>query len=118
MSERRAAVRKRVMYGAIAAMPGIGDRKCIVKNLSDVGARVEFSEPANLCDDLAFTVPQTGLSCRARIVWVRENVAGLAFTSAPASVYQPREDVEQKLEEIHKRVSLMQRGVHDLLGEA
>lgn len=90
MDERRAATRQRVIYGAVATTPTDGrSYDCVVKNWSDLGARIEFSEPARLPNDIALNITQKGVSYSARVVWADAQSAGVAFTSAPADAYSP-----------------------------
>ena len=57
MRDRRESVRDKVMYGGVAEIGNFGTtRECIVRNISDNGANIEFS------DD--FQVPREQLSLR------------------------------------------------------
>ena len=52
---------------------------CVVRNFSELGAKVEFENTALLPDQVDFVVRRRALCCQARIVWRRANQAGLAF---------------------------------------
>lgn len=119
MSERRAAVRKRVLYGAVAAMQADGHRyDCVVKNWSDLGARVEFPHEIRLTDDVALTLTQTGQSYSARVVWRRDNAVGLAFTSAPAGAYVPKDALDNEIRDTREAARLLNKLVDGVLGES
>lgn len=118
MDERRAAVRKRVIYGAVIATQGDGRcYNCVVKNWSDLGARVEFAERTELTDDFALIVPQTGLSYRGRVVWVRDNAVGIAFTSAPSNTYIPDDALDAQMQATKDNARMLNRRVNELLGQ-
>jgi hypothetical protein len=119
MDERRAAVRKRVLYGAVTATLA-DDRRydCVVKNWSDLGARVEFAFPAQLTEEVALTLTQTGTSYRARVVWTRDNAVGLAFTSAPANAYIPKDALDNEIRDTKEAARLLNKLVDDVLAES
>ncbi len=110
MEERRAAARKRVLFGAIAATAGNGQRyECLVKNWSDLGARVEFADAPQLVGDIALTVSHTGRSYRARVAWAAGNAAGLAFTSAPDNTYIPDTALDTQIRDTKEAARLLNK---------
>ena len=119
MHERRAAVRKRVIYGAVATIQSNGlNHNCVVKNLSDLGARIEFDQPTELNDDVELTVAQTGVSYRACVVWTKDNAIGLAFTCAPPGTYTPKDSLDADLQTSQAKSRLVLRRVNELMGDA
>lgn len=80
MLERRQDFRGRVYYGGRLAF---NDRKstldCIVRNFSQVGAKIEINETAILPDELDVMIERRSVAFLARIVWRREHEAGLVF---------------------------------------
>lgn len=119
MDERRAAVRKRVLYGAIAATQTGGHHyHCVVKNWSDLGARVEFPHETDISEDVALTLTQTGQSYSARVVWRRANNIGLAFTSAPAGAYIPKDALDNEIRDTKEAARLLIKVVDDVLAES
>lgn len=116
-ADRRAAPRKRVLFGAVAATPCDGRRyDCLVKNWSDLGARIEFPQPLKLVEDIALTVTHTGQTYRARIAWMDGKVAGVAFTSAPASTYIPDTALDKQIRDTKETVRLLNKVVDRALG--
>jgi hypothetical protein len=80
MLDRRQTTRSRVFYGGrIAFNARNSTMDCLVRNFSDAGAKVEFENSALLPDEIDFTIPRKAHSWVARIVWRRENQAGVAF---------------------------------------
>jgi len=118
MDERRAAVRKRVIYGAVATFAAIRrSYPCVVKNLSELGARIDLDEAAELSGDVRLSIAQTGTSYEARVIWTTPKSAGLAFTSAPACAYTPSESVDQELRNSQTQAKLVLRRVNELMDE-
>jgi PilZ domain-containing protein len=80
MLDRRREIRARVYYGGLIAFNTRNSTmECVVRNFSDLGAKVEFENTALLPDEVDFVIRRRAFSCQARIVWRRANQAGFAF---------------------------------------
>ena len=117
MLDRRQSVRDKVMYGGVAEIGERGStRECIVRNISDRGATIEFSNVIKLPkEQMSLRIARKGRSFLARVVWWRDNFVGVAFRAeAPA---EPVSDLAERLRisEIKKRK--LERRVKQLLGE-
>ena len=117
MLDRRQSVRDKVMYGGVAEIGERGaTRDCIVRNISDQGATIEFSNVIKLPkEQMSLRIARKGRSFLAKVVWWRDNFVGLAFRAeAPA---EPVSDLAERLRisEIKKRK--LERRVKQLLGE-
>lgn len=118
MDERRATIRERVIYGAKASAPSGRTRHCMVRNMSSSGAHVVFSNAARLPDDIALTISRKGRSYQARVVWWRDNTAGLAFDADAPSLTPQNLHLEERLRLSEKKTRLLKRRVRELLGES
>ena len=117
MLDRRQSVRDKVMYGGVAEIGERGaTRDCIVRNISDQGATIEFSNVIKLPkEQMSLRIARKGRSFLAKVVWWRDNFVGVAFRAeAPA---EPVSDLAERLRisEIKKRK--LERRVKQLLGE-
>ena len=117
MLDRRQSVRDKVMYGGVAEIGERGaTRECIVRNISDQGATIEFSNVIKLPkEQMSLRIARKGRSFLARVVWWRDNFVGVAFRAeVPA---EPVSDLAERLRisEIKKRK--LERRVKQLLGE-
>ena len=117
MLDRRQSVRDKVMYGGVAEIGERGaTRECIVRNISDHGATIEFSNVIKLPkEQMSLRIARKGRSFLAKVVWWRDNFVGVAFRAeAPA---EPVSDLAERLRisEIKKRK--LERRVKQLLGE-
>ena len=63
MLDRRQSVRDRVILGSVASINDHGSTMdCVVRNMSEGGACVEFEETAKLPDEMRVTIAQKGCS--------------------------------------------------------
>jgi hypothetical protein len=91
MRDRRESVRDKVMYGGVAEIGERGTtRECIVRNISDNGATIEFSNDFQLPkEQLSLRIARKGRSFLAKVVWWRDNFVGVAFRAeTPAEPFR------------------------------
>ena len=117
MRDRRESVREKVMYGGVAEIGERGaTRECIVRNISERGASIEFDDGAQLPkEQLSLRIARKGRSFLASVVWWRDNFVGVAFRAEAPT--EPVSDLEERLRisEIKKRQ--LQRRIKELLRE-
>ena len=83
--ERRQAHRNRSYLGARIALDAqSSSTECLVRNLTDSGAKLILSEAVPLPDAFDLTIERRALAVRARMVWRRGEALGVAF-DAPAA---------------------------------
>jgi PilZ domain len=114
MLDRRQSARDKVIYGGVAE---IGDNgattECVVRNISDNGASIEFSNVIRLPkEQMSLTIARKGRSFLAKIIWWRDNFVGVAFAGE-----QPLSDIEERLRKSEKKKRQLQRRINQLLGE-
>ena len=115
MRDRRESVRDKVMYGGVAEIGDHGaTRECIVRNISDRGATIEFSDVVQLPkEQLSLRIARKGRSFLARVVWWRDNFVGVAFRAeSPA---EPVSDIGERLRQSEIKKRQLQRRINDLL---
>jgi hypothetical protein len=117
MQDRRESVRDKVMYGGVAEIGECGaTRECIVRNISDNGATIEFSNDVQLPkEQLSLRIARKGRSFLARVIWWRDNFVGVAFKAeSPA---EPVSDLEERLRRSEIKKRQLQRRIDELLSE-
>jgi hypothetical protein len=118
MLERREKAREKVIYAGIAhADDSVQPTSCVVRNISDNGARLEFER--NVCiprEPIRLTIARKGRSFLARIIWWRDNFVGVAF-AAESPFELPGSDLAQRLRRSERKKRELQRRVKELLGE-
>ncbi len=118
MQDRRQNVRDKVIYGGVAEIgePG-ATRECVVRNISEKGARIEFSNViAPPREQMSLKIARKGRSFLAKIVWWRDNFVGVAFTSETPYAL-PVSDIEERLRKSEMKKRQLERRINELLGE-
>lgn len=116
MHDRRESVRSKVMLGGVAEIGERGTtRDCIVRNLSDNGATIEFNNVVELPrEQLSLRIARRGRSFMAKVIWWRDNFVGVAFRAE--SPVEPVSDLEERLRKSEIKKRQLQRKIDDLLG--
>jgi len=117
MLDRRQSVRDKVMYGGVAEIGERGaTRDCIVRNISDRGATLEFSNVVKLPkEQMSLRIARKGRSFLAKVIWWRDNFVGVAFRAeSPA---EPVSDLEERLRKSEIKKRQLQRRIQELLGD-
>jgi hypothetical protein len=118
MLDRRQSARNKVIYGGVAKIDESGaTRDCVVRNISEKGAHIEFNNGIRLPKgQMWLTIARKGRSFLANIVWWRDNFVGVAFRSEmPAEL--PVSDLEERLRRSEKKKRQLQRQIEKLLGK-
>jgi hypothetical protein len=116
MLDRRQSARNKVVYGGVAEIGERGvSRDCVVRNISEDGAHLEFRNDLRLPKEpIRLTIARKGRSFLARIIWWRDNFVGVAFSSE--SPYElPGSDLAKRLRKSEKKKRQLQRRIEELL---
>jgi PilZ domain len=118
MLDRRQSARNKVIYGGVAKIDESGaTRDCVVRNISEKGAHIEFNNGIRLPKgQMWLTIARKGRSFLANIVWWRDNFVGVAFRSE-TSAELPVSDLEERLRRSEKKKRQLQRQIEKLLGK-
>ena len=83
MGERRGLRRsKSFLRGFVYISRKRGALACLIRDLSDNGARIIFSENVMVPETVELYIPQREQTLRARVKWRRKGEIGLAFADA------------------------------------
>jgi hypothetical protein len=117
MQDRRESLRDKVMYGGVAEIDNRGTtRECIVRNISDNGANIEFSNDFLLPkEQLSLRIARKGRSFLAKVIWWRDNFVGVAFRAESPS--PPVSDLAERLRKSEIKKQQLQRKIDQLLNE-
>ncbi len=77
--EKRIAPRHRVLKQGRLAFDGGGAVDCMVRNMSDTGARVEVVSPVGLPGAFTLVIPSDRFTRRCHAVWSHDKRIGIAF---------------------------------------
>jgi hypothetical protein len=117
MQDRRQNTRNKVLYGGVAKS-GENDtaKDCVVRNISEKGASIEFSNVVRLPkEQMSLTIARKGRSFLANIIWWRDNFVGVAFSDEPPAL--PVSDLDERLRKSEAKKRQLQRRIKELLGE-
>ena len=114
MPDRRQNARDKVIYGGVAESDGT-TRDCVVRNISETGASVEFKNIIKLPrEQMSLTIARKGRSFLARGIWWGDRNSGVAFSS---EAEMPVSDLEERLRKSEKKKRQLQRRIKELIGE-
>lgn len=118
MSERRTTHRRRSYLGAtIAFNERRSTMDCLVRNLTEAGAKIDFPHGVLIPDRFDITVPHRGIETRCRVVWRREAELGVAFCD-PRDARRPAEVIPlayaRRLAECETEKTRLRRRVDEL----
>ena len=110
MGERRGSRRsKSFLRGFVYVSRKRGALACLIRDLSDKGARIIFSDTVTLPDVVDLYIPQREQTLRARVQWRRNDELGLAFTQAERVA-----DAPPHADEVIQRVALLEAEIASL----
>jgi hypothetical protein len=116
MQDRRESVRDKVFLGGVAEFNERGSTMdCVVRNLSEHGACVEFNSSVGIPDQMNLTIARKGRSFLARMIWRQANRVGLAFRAMITDA--PESDLDARLRRSEQKKRQLQRRINQLLGE-
>jgi PilZ domain len=120
MGERRGSRRqKSFLRGCIYFDRRRGAMDCLIRDLSDEGARIIFSDAVNVPDSVDLYIPHKEQTLRARVKWRRGDEVGLAFAEAnPVAASSPQEsELTQRIAQLEGEIAALQRSLKKLKRE-
>ncbi len=114
MRDRRKELRSRTILGGVISFnKRRSTLDCCVRNFSERGARVEFSDTALLPDTFDLTIVCKEATFRARTTWRTQTAAGVRFIDEAASDVVPL-DWARKVRALEAQNKELRRRVADL----
>ena len=114
---QRVAPRVRTLIAArIAFNNGQSTLDCLIRNLSDTGAKLTFSAVVTLPDCFGLMIPQKGVTRRVRVVWRRDREIGVRFeeTAATEHVGSDASALKRRIRELEAEVVRLQSRILQL----
>jgi hypothetical protein len=110
MGERRESRRsKSFLRGFVYVSRKRGALACLVRDLSEKGARIVFSDTVTLPDVVDLYIPQRDQTLRARVEWRRNDEIGLGFTATERTAEAPPSATE-----VVQRVAMLEAEIASL----
>lgn len=121
MVERRQQVRqKSFLRGCVYFNKRRNALDCLIRDISDGGARIIFSEAVNIPDLVDLYIPQKEQTVRARVQWRHGDEIGLAFPDALLAAHGAPEAAElgQRVAQLEAEVASLRREIKRLKSTA
>jgi hypothetical protein len=117
MSERRRSTRqKSFLRGCIYFNKRRSVMDCLVRDISDAGARLIFSEAVNVPDVVELYIPQKEETLRAEVQWRQGGEVGVAFGKGVAPS-KPPDDLSARVEKLEAEVASLKKMLKRLKAE-
>ena len=120
MSERRGSIRqKSFLRGCVYFNKRRSAVDCLIRDISDEGARIVFSEAVSVPDIVELYIPQKEQMLRSRVQWRHGDEIGLAFGDAllgPGDPVQSRE-LAERVTALETELAALKRMVKRLRSE-
>jgi hypothetical protein len=75
-----------LLEGQIVFDNRVSPVECIVRDLSDTGARIAFPHPVEIPPEFLLEIPMEGLSVQTCVMWSKEKECGVKFINTPGLV--------------------------------
>jgi hypothetical protein len=114
MTERRSSRRsKSFLRGYVYVSRQRGALSCLIRDLSEKGARIIFSDNVTLPDAFELYIPQRDQTLRAKVRWRHKDEIGLAFATAEQN---HTGDAQLSENEVVQRVAMLEAEIDALRG--
>jgi hypothetical protein len=120
MSERRRSARKKsFLRGCIYFNKRRSVADCLVRDISDDGARIIFSDSISIPDLIELYIPQKEQTLRAQVQWRHGNELGVTFGDVAQASAQPGDpgDLATRVAQLESEMAAMRRLVKRLKAE-
>jgi hypothetical protein len=77
-ADKRQSLRRRTLKGAKAVLPNGGVIDCVVKDISEIGARIQIVDALSVPERFELRVPGTA-PLHAEVVWRKLGFIGVRF---------------------------------------
>ena len=108
---RRTPRQKSFLRGCIYFNNRRSSVECLIRDISDKGARILISTGVNIPNSVELYIPQKDQTLRARVEWRQEDEIGLAFVEANiAGTPPPPQELTQRMAQLESEIASL-RGV-------
>ncbi len=115
---RRSARQKNFLRGRIFFNNRDLSVECLIRDLSETGARVIVSDAVSLPSTVEFSVPQKNRTWQARVGWRHRDEAGLSFVDASSGAYELSNELAKRLAELECELAVLRTPIKQLIKRA
>jgi hypothetical protein len=119
MGERRQSVRhKSFLRGCVYFNKRRNAFDCLIRDISDEGARIIFSDTVSVPDVVDLYIPQKEQTLRARVQWRHGDEIGLAFPDALRAADDMRNgELTKRVAQLESEIASLRRVLKKLKSE-
>jgi PilZ domain-containing protein len=115
MDERRASRRqKSFLRGIVYFDKRRSETACLVRDLSEDGARIILSQTVTIPDLIELDIPQREQTVIARVEWRRADEAGLSFSKPGMATSQREDQLIKRIAELEAEIATLERTIRRL----
>jgi hypothetical protein len=115
MDERRASRRqKSFLRGIVYFDKRRSETACLVRDLSQDGARIILSQTVTIPDLIELDIPQREQTVIARVEWRRADEAGLSFSKPGMATSQREDQLIKRIAELEAEIATLERTIRRL----
>ena len=83
---------------------------CMVRDISDTGARIKFSNPpARVADVLELQIPLKGQKHTCKIAWRRDDEIGVLFADMGASSHRDNVSISERMTQLEAEIAALKQ---------
>jgi hypothetical protein len=118
MGERRRSIRqKSFLRGCVYFNKRRNAVDCLIRDISDEGARVIFSDTVSVPDVVELYIPQKEQTLRARVQWRHGHEVGIAFPERTPVASQPSGELTERVAQLETEIASLRRALKRLKSE-
>lgn len=115
MDERRSSRRqKSFLRGVVYFDKRRSETACLVRDLSEDGARIILSQTVTIPDLIELDIPQREQTVIARVEWRRADEAGLSFSRPDMATLRREDQLIKRIAELEAEIATLQRTIRRL----
>ncbi|WP_232628826.1 PilZ domain-containing protein [Methylobacterium sp. Leaf118] len=105
-SDQRQDIRKRTfLKGLILFNKGASSMDCLIRDMSETGARIELSETSTLPEVFDLYIPQKDETFRSALRWRRDGAVGIAFVDQRKPAAEPEVKQDASIGVLLRRIA-------------
>ena len=112
MTDKRQAPRQKSFLRGFAYFGGSSSAvDCLVRDISDTGARLKFSAPPVFTENLELHIPVKGLRYRSKVQWRSGDEIGIVFdiVAVPTPNSSDEADLTNRVGQLEAEIALLKR---------
>jgi PilZ domain len=115
MDERRGSRRqKSFLRGVVYFDKRRSETACLVRDLSEDGARIILSQTVTIPDLIELDIPQREQTVIARVEWRRADEAGLSLSRPDMATARREDQLIKRIAELEAEIATLQRTIRRL----